>query len=168
MPGSRLVLKASAQNDSDTQRLLRRRMSRNGLSPDRVDWLSFTKGPMEHLQKYGHFDIALDPIPTGGCTTTCEALWMGVPTITLAGSHYVSRMSTAVLTGASLPEWIASDQPGYIKLACEHAANLSHLRANRDHWRHQLQASPLGDAEDLMHHLEAAFSQMHSEVLRKA
>ena len=50
----------------------------------------------------------------------------------------------------------------------EHAANLSHLRANRDHWRHQLQASPLGDAEDLMHHLEAAFSQMHSEVLRKA
>ena len=165
--GSRLVLKASAQNDSDTQRLLRRRMSRNGLSPDRVDWLSFTEGPMEHLQKYGHFDIALDPIPNGGCTTTCEALWMGVPTITLAGSHYVSRMSTAVLTGANMPEWIASDQLGYIKLACEHAANLSHLRANRDHWRYQLQASPLGDAEDLMHHLEAAFSQMHSEVLRK-
>ena len=62
---------------------------------------------------------------------------------------------------------LLSDQLGYIKLACEHAANLSHLRANRDHWRYQLQASPLGDAEDLMHHLEAAFSQMHSEVLRK-
>ena len=76
---------------------LRRRMLRQGLDPDRVDWLALTKGPVEHMQQYAHVDIALDPIPNGGCTTTCEALWMGVPTITLAGSHYVSRMSTAVL-----------------------------------------------------------------------
>lgn len=167
VPGSRLVLKASSQTDSDTQRLLCRRMVRQGVDPERVDWLALTKGPVEHMQQYAHMDIALDPIPNGGCTTTCEALWMGVPTITLAGSHYVSRMSTAVLAGANMPEWIAQDRPSYINLAREHAARVSELRANRDHWRRQLQASPLGDAADLMHHLEAAFTRMYAEVLSR-
>ena len=79
VPGSRLVLKASSQSDSDTQRLLRRRMVRQGLDPERVDWLALTKGPVEHMQQYAHMDIALDPIPNGGCTTTGEALWMVCP-----------------------------------------------------------------------------------------
>ena len=69
----------------------------NGLDPDRVEWLPLTQGPWEHLQQYSKLDVALDPFPNGGCTTTCESLWMGVPVITLKGSHYVSRMSTAVL-----------------------------------------------------------------------
>ena len=168
VPGSRLVLKASAETDSDTQRLLRRRMLRQGLDPDRVDWLALTKGPLEHLAQYAQIDIALDPIPNGGCTTTCEAMWMGVPTITLAGSHYVSRMSTAVLAGANMNEWIAQDLPEYINLAREHAVHVSKLRANRDHWRRQLLSSPLGDAADLIHHLEDAFSQMNAQMLNKA
>ena len=77
-------------------------MLRQGLNPERVEWLEITEGPVEHLQQYAHIDIALDPCPNGGCTTTCEALWMGVPTITLAGSNYVSRMSTAVLSGSNM------------------------------------------------------------------
>ena len=168
VPGSRLVLKASAQSDPETQRLLRRRMLRQGLDPERVDWLSLTKGPVEHLQQYSHIDIALDPIPNGGCTTTCEALWMGVPTLTLAGTHYVSRMSTAVLSGANMFDWIAEDRDHFIRLAREHAARVLELRANRCHWRIQLQNSPLGDAADLMQHLEIAFTQMYTEVLSKA
>ena len=72
-------------------------MHQQGLDPDRVDWLEITKGPVEHLHQYAHIDIALDPVPNGGCTTTCEALWMGVPTVTLLALTYVSRMSTAVL-----------------------------------------------------------------------
>ena len=82
-------------------------MQRQGLDPQQVDWLELTKGPTEHLYQYSHIDIALDPIPNGGCTTTCEALWMGVPTITYAGANYVSRMSTAVLSGAAMFDWIA-------------------------------------------------------------
>ena len=167
VPGSRLVLKASSKRDSDTQRILRRRMLRQGLDPERVDWLALTRGPVEHMQQYAHIDIALDPIPNGGCTTTCEALWMGVPTITLAGSNYVSRMSTAVMTGANMPEWVAHDRAGYINLALENAARLVEIRAMREHWRFQLQNSPLGDASDLMNNLEAAFSQMKSEVLSR-
>lgn len=167
IPNARLVLKASADSDGNTLLLLQRRMRRQGLDPERVDWLPLTKGPIEHMQQYKKMDIALDPIPNGGCTTTCEALWMGVPTITLAGSQYVSRMSTAVLAGANMPEWIARDRAGYINLAREHSARVTELRANRDHWRRQLQASPLGDATDLMHHLEAAFSDMHAEVVSR-
>ena len=167
VPDSRLVLKASAQNDSDTQRLLRRRMLRQGLDPERVEWLALTSGPVEHMQQYAQIDIALDPIPNGGCTTTCEALWMGVPTITLEGSHYVSRMSTAVLAGADMPEWIAKDRAGYIALARSNASRVAELRTNRDHWRLQLQNSPLGDAADLMRHLEDAFSHMYAEALSK-
>ena len=92
---------------------------------------------------------------------------MGVPTVTLAGSHYVSRMSTAVLEGANMPEWIAKDRAGYINLAREQAARVSQLRNDRQHWRRQLVSSPLGDAADLMHHLEASFTQMHSLVLSR-
>ena len=117
-------------------------MLRQGLDPERVEWLALTHGSVEHMQQYSQIDIALDPIPNGGCTTTCEALWMGVPTITLAGTHYVSRMSTAVLAGANMPEWVAEDRAGYIKLACENASRVAELRANREHWRRQLKASP--------------------------
>lgn len=165
VPGSRLTLKAAADADADTQRLLRRRMIRNGIDPERIDWLALTKGPREHMQQYARIDIALDPIPNGGCTTTCEALWLGVPTITMAGSHYVSRMSTAVLSGAGMDEWVAADAAAYIALAQLHAATLKELRANRQQWRKRLQASPLGDAADLMFHLEQAFSGMYIQKL---
>ena len=167
VPGSRLVLKASAQTDSDTQLLLRRRMLRQGLDPQRVEWLALTKGTLEHLQQYAQIDIALDPIPNGGCTTTCEALWMGVPTITLAGSHYVSRMSTSVLAGANMPDWIAHNCTEYINLAREHSLHLNELRANRERWRSQLLESPLGDASDLMKHLEATFGEMYKDVISR-
>ena len=73
-----------------------------------------TSGVVEHLEQYSYIDIALDCFPNGGCTTSCEALWMGVPVITLTGSSYVSRMSTAVLAGASLNQFCASDISDYL------------------------------------------------------
>jgi protein O-GlcNAc transferase len=167
VPDARLTLKAAAVGDADTQRLLRRRILRQGIDPERIDWLPLAKGPVEHMQQYARMDIALDPIPNGGCTTTCEALWMGVPTITMAGSHYVSRMSTAVLTGAGLNDWIAADANHYVQLAQRWAADVSSLRGQRSRWREQLQASPLGDAADLMRHLEAGFSAMHAQLLSR-
>jgi len=167
IPGSILVLKANAKDDSATQELLRRRMLRYGLDPERVDWLPLTNTAHEHLEQYKTLDVALDPIPNGGCTTTCEALWMGVPVITLAGATYVSRMSTAVLHGALLPEWVCGSPEAYLSLACAQADQLQALRSSRDHWRRQLQSSPLGDAADLMYHLEHAFSAMHVKALAR-
>jgi len=165
IPGSILVLKANATDDNATQELLRRRMLRHGVDPGRVDWLPLTNTAHEHLEQYRYLDVALDPIPNGGCTTTCEALWMGVPVITLAGATYVSRMSTAVLHGALLPEWVCPSPEAYLSLACAQAEQLQGLRSRRDHWRRQLQSSPLGNAADLMYHLEQAFSAMHVKAL---
>ena len=135
-------------------------MIAHGLDPDRVEWLSLTRGPLEHLQQYSRLDVALDPFPNGGCTTTCESLWMGVPVITMKGSHYVSRMSTAVLAGAQLSDWIADTPEDYLSKAKGAAQQLSFLRQNRHKWRHQLQRSPLGDVIGLMQSLEDAFTSI--------
>ena len=135
-------------------------MITHGLDPDRVEWLPLTRGPLEHLQQYSKLDVALDPYPNGGCTTTCEALWMGVPVITLKGSHYASRMSTAVLAGAQLDNWIADSADNYIEKAIEAAQHLSSLRQSRCTLRQHLQDSPLGDPVGLMHAIEDVFTTM--------
>ena len=105
-------------------------------------------------------DVALDPFPNGGCTTSCEALWMGVPVITLAGDLYVSRMTTAVLAGAHLPEWIASSEDDYFNKALLAASQRQKLRQSRDQLRQQLQASPLGDAAALNESLSQCWHEM--------
>ena len=83
-------MKAFSSEDSDSATLLKRRLIRAGLNYDRIHF-PFTSTPQEHLLQYGQMDIALDSFPNTGCTTTCEALWMGVPVITLRGQHYVSE-----------------------------------------------------------------------------
>lgn len=159
---AQLVLKAFASEDQDTAELLRRRLIRAGIDLSRVIWLPYTATPEDHLLQYAQVDVALDSFPNTGCTTTCEALWMGVPVITLAGTHYVSRMASAVLAASRLREWITTSPDAYIQLAMEQARSdrLQWLRMHRCHWRLQLQASPLGDAADLMNHLHRTFEEL--------
>ena len=164
VPGSRLALKAYTSDDPGTSILLRRRMLRCELNPDSVIWLPTTPSVEEHLQQYGLLDVALDPFPNGGCTTTCEALWMGVPVITLAGTHYVSRMSAAVLTGADLREWIAVNEDEYLNRAVRAANQCLHLRQSRNQLRQHLQSSPLGDAKSLNHALHQAWVGMAETI----
>lgn len=156
--GSKLVLKASNDDDTATQELLQRRMIRQGLDPSSVIWLPRTKSPAEHLLQYSCVDVALDCFPNGGCTTTCEALWMGTPVVTLTGLGYVSRMSTAVLQGAGMSEWCASSVHEYIQIAANQADNLAFLRSNRSVWRHKLVNNPLGDSVSLMKEIEKTIS----------
>lgn len=160
VPDARLVLKANSGSDRSTQELLRRRMSRHGLDPNRVIWLPLAETHEQHLQQYAQVDVALDCFPNGGCTTTCEALWMGVPVITLTGDRYVSRMSTSVLIGAGLEDFCATSESGYLEIAKMQATRLSWLRENRAFWREKVINSPLGDARDLMIHMTQAFFQL--------
>ena len=95
VPDAILVLKANAEEDIHTQRILRKRMITHGLDPERVEWLPLTRS-LGALTTIFKTDVALDPFPNGGCTTTCEALWMGVPVITLQGSHYESDEHSSV------------------------------------------------------------------------
>lgn len=155
--GSILVLKATTESDSTSKALLLDRFMRCGLDPERVRWVPFTPTSEEHLLQYAQIDISLDPFPNGGCTTTLESLWMGVPVITLKGPHYVSRMSSAILAAAALPELIADSEESYIRLAVEFSHRIEFLRTSRNTWRTSLMESKLGDASDLMRQLEECF-----------
>ena len=160
VPDAILVLKANASEDLHTQMILRKRMISHGLDPDRVEWLPLTQGPLEHLQQYSKLDVALDPYPNGGCTTTCESLWMGVPVITLKGSHYVSRMSTAVLAGAQLDDWIADSADDYLIKSKRSSTAVIVLATKSWQVASTAAESPLGDPMGLMNALEEAFSVM--------
>ena len=155
-----LVLKAHANTDISTQTLLLRRMRKAGLPVERLEWLPLTSTPSEHLHQYSHLDISLDCYPNCGCTTTCESLWMGVPVVTLAGNHYVSRMSTAVLSGAGLSQLVAESTDDYVSIAVDLASRITSLRSSRNSWRDVLINSPLGTASELMSSLESAFTLM--------
>lgn len=163
VPNSRLVLKATSPDDSLTLELLKRRLINARIDLQRIDWLPLAPTSLEHLQQYSKLDVALDCTPNGGCTTTCEALWMGVPVITLSGSTYVSRMSTSVLHGAGLEEWCANTEADYVKIALSASRNVNNLRSSRINWRTKLANSALGDASGLMKSLDQTFFKLYRQ-----
>ncbi len=167
LPSASLVLKASNKDDKGTQELLCRRMRRQGLDPERVIWLPRAPSATEHLHQYQFVDVVLDCFPNGGCTTTCEALWMGTPVITLAGNSYVSRMSTAVLAGAGLSQWSVNTKQAYLDLAVSLADCLRDLRQQRDQWRNKIKTNELGDASGLMLNLENSLKKLYWEKFEK-
>jgi protein O-GlcNAc transferase len=95
--GSRLLLKASGSGDPTTQAHLRDAFGAAGVDPARIDFTAYVATASEHLATYGEVDIALDTSPYNGTTTTCEALWMGVPVITLVGERHSGRVGASLL-----------------------------------------------------------------------
>ena len=94
---------------------------------------------------YAQMDVALDPFPYNGTTTTCEALWMGVPVVTLAGDRHIARVGASLLTAVGHPEWVASSREEYIRIAIGLARDRAGRAALRTGLRDALRASPLGD-----------------------
>jgi predicted O-linked N-acetylglucosamine transferase (SPINDLY family) len=114
----------------------------------------------EHLTAYGEMDIALDTFPYVGTTTTCEALWMGVPVVTLAGETHVSRVGASLLRAAGLPELIATSAEDFVRIAAELANDRERRAELRRELRSRLSASPLMDATAFTRHLEEAYRTM--------
>lgn len=159
-PGSRVVLKF-AQADSDWLRgRFAKRFEDAGLDPARLEILGKIDDKAGHLGAYSRIDIALDPIPYAGTTTTCEALDMGVPVITLRGRTHAGRVGASLLTAAGLERFIAEDEAGYIgltrALAADHAAR-AELRGSL---RARLRGGPLCDAPAFTRKLEAAYREI--------
>jgi protein O-GlcNAc transferase len=155
VPGSRLHLMASQLSEASTRQTTLERFMAQGIDATRL----LIQGPMpriKYLQTYQRVDIALDPFPYTGGTTTAEALWMGVPVLTLAGNTFLSRQGVGLLMNAGLPEWIASDADDYVRRAVAHAGDLQKLSALRAGLRPQVLASPLFDAPRFARHFEAA------------
>ncbi len=116
-PGSRLLLKGAGLAGGAERAEFEARLARCGLPLDRVDLLERTPDTRSHLQLYERIDVALDTFPYHGTTTTCEALWMGVPVITLEGDRHVSRVGASLLRAVGLDDCIATTPADYIQAA---------------------------------------------------
>jgi len=160
VPRSRLVLKAHSLADSLTRQRVLDRLDRAGVDRIRIDLLPKTPGIADHLRDYARMDVGLDPFPYNGTATTCEALWMGVPVITLAGSAHVSRVGASLMTTVGLPEFIASNREQYVRIAVDVAGNPGGVAEIRSGMRRRIGASPLRDESGITRAIEAAYRRM--------
>ena len=155
IPDSRLVLKTHQFSDPTVAARMLGTFAAAGVDPGRID----LRGASRHrafMAEYNDIDIALDPFPYSSGLTTCEALWMGVPTIVHAGEIFAARHSLSHMCNAGLPDWAAYDAPSYQALAVAKATNIPALAALRSGLRAQVKASPLIDAPRFGRNLGAA------------
>ncbi len=145
VPGSKLLLKGRGLGDPVARQRYLDRLATTNLPVDRVEFLERTAKTEDHLALYQRVDISLDTFPYHGTTTTCEALWMGVPVITLMGDRHVARVSGSLLTAIGRPEWIAQNADDYVRIAAQLAADPVALATARAGLREQVRRSPLGD-----------------------
>jgi predicted O-linked N-acetylglucosamine transferase (SPINDLY family) len=145
VPGSRLVMKGGGLGSPALQTAARRRLAAAGLPADSVDLLERTHSQEDHLASYSLVDIALDTFPYNGTTTTCEALWMGVPVVTLAGDRHASRVGASLLRAVGRADWVAADWAGYVRKAAGLAADRAALASGRKSLREEFRRSALFD-----------------------
>ena len=167
VPFSRLVLKAVALDDVKAADRLRAELVSRGISPERFD-LRGSSSYADTLRQYGDIDIALDPFPFGGGATSCDALWMGVPVVSLPDWQPVSRQTASFLHAIGRPEWVAEDIAGYIDIAARLAANPLRLQDLRSMQRDEMRFSPLCDSMRLGREMEAAMRWMWQRYLERS
>jgi predicted O-linked N-acetylglucosamine transferase (SPINDLY family) len=161
VPGSRLLLKSIGFLSMDARRRVRESLcSQSGIGEERLDIRGPEDSHESHLALYREMDIALDTFPYHGTTTTCEALWMGVPVVTLAGRTHVSRVGVSLLTNVGLPELIAESEDEYVRIAVELARDVEQLVNYRSNLRDKMLGSQLLDAPSFAREIEGAFRQM--------
>jgi protein O-GlcNAc transferase len=156
VPRSRLMLHAKeGSHRNEVLRLL----AEYSVETERVEFIG-VQASADYFRSYRDIDIALDPFPCAGGTTTCDALWMGVPVVTLAGRTAVGRTGVSILSVIGLPELIASDVAQYVRIAIELAEDFPRLEKLRAGLRELMLRSPLCDAGGFARDVEAAYRQM--------
>ncbi len=159
LPGSRLLLKAMSFHDDTTCQYVRNMFMQRGIPEERILLHSSDKPP-EHLESYNLVDIGLDTFPFNGAATTCEAMWMGVPVITLEGIAYHSRVGVSLLSNIGLGELVARTFEEYISIAVNLAGDLKSLGALRESLRDRMARSALLDAKRFALDLENCYRTM--------
>ena len=158
IPTSRLLIKGvnfEAPEFRETKARFRDGFASAGIAESRVELRGHTATTAEHLGTYAEVDIGLDPFPYNGTTTTCEALWMGVPVITLEGDHHAARVGVSLLTRLGLPELIAETPERYVEIALALAHDPAGLASLRAGMRERMAASPLRDELGFARRFEA-------------
>ncbi|BBC73853.1 conserved hypothetical protein [Altererythrobacter sp. B11] len=161
-PGSRLVLKGPSFLDSVAVQRFGDMFVDAGVSADRLEF----RGPSsldEMMAEYADIDIALDCFPYNGGTTSCQALWMGAPVITLAGESFVQRMGAGLMTAIGRPEWVAQDEEAFVRIAVDLASDRAALLEEKRSLRQRLAASPAGDIGSYTRALEDAYRRMWND-----
>lgn len=164
VPDSRLVLKWRTLADESLCEAIHSGFAERGTDPRRIE-LRPASFHVDALDQYADIDIALDPFPFTGGLTSCEALWMGVPVITLPQGRAVSRQTFALLSAIGRAEWSASDASHYVAIAQRLARNKEHLAGVRATMRKTMRASTLMDVDGFTRGLEATFYAMHNSQL---
>jgi predicted O-linked N-acetylglucosamine transferase (SPINDLY family) len=157
VPNACLLLKSKQFADEQTRQRFVDLFSVQGIAAERVILLPRVSSTGGHLAVYQQVDIGLDPFPYNGTTTTCEALWMGVPVITLRGSRHSGRVGASILTRVGLSDLITDSPEQYVRLAMELAQDTDGLERLRATLRARMQASPLCNGRMFARSMENTF-----------
>ncbi|HTN93101.1 MAG TPA: tetratricopeptide repeat protein [Gallionella sp.] len=166
LPSARLRLQCQQFGSPEVRRQFMQRLQQFDIVPSRVTMHGAM--PREaYLSAHSEVDIILDTFPYTGATTTCEALWMGVPTVSLAGDTFLARVGASVLSSAGLEEWIAVNEQEYISKAVSLAGDIPKLAALRAGLREHVLASPVFDAPRFARNLETVLWAMWKECAQQ-
>jgi protein O-GlcNAc transferase len=153
LPGAAILMHVTPGNSR--QRVLDL-FAQAGIDPQRIQFEGRVH-PRDYFQLYGKIDIALDTSPFAGGTTTCDALWMGVPVVTMRGQTVIGRGGVSILTNVGLPQLVAESEEQYLQIATGLAGDRGQLERWRSELRQKMQASPLMDAPRFARNMEAAY-----------
>jgi len=160
VPNARLLLKAKCFADEHTRLHAKEMFAARGIDSTSIEFLPWEPSTRPHLALYNRIDIALDTFPYNGTTTTCEALWMGVPVVTLSSTTHASRVGLSLLSNTGLPELAAQTPDEYVEKAVYLARDLEKLQSLRLSLRDMMSRSPLTDARRFTRHLEDAYRRI--------
>ena len=167
LPESKLLLKDSQPVVRSIQERILAALEHHGISRERVEFAAPTPDWRAHMALYNRLDIALDTLPLNSETTAFDALWMGVPVITLEGGWYGSRMTSAILKALGKPEWIARSEDEYVSLVALLARDRTGRKTLRTSQRSRMAHSPLCDTDGLAKIFGNAFDEMFELWLAK-
>ena len=168
VPNSRLLVKNDALRDGSVRELWLNKFREYGVPESRLELIPRVAAYADHLDLYGQVDIALDVFPYNGTTTTCEALWMGVPVIGLRGKRHVGRVGASLLARVGLSDLVAETPAEYVDKAAELAADHARLTELRHALRERMRNSGLGDSALFSRTLEQAFREMWQRWLTES
>lgn len=157
-PNSKLLIEAPDLNSGKPRNVLTQRLESHGIDMSRVIFSDRIDNQQYSL--YNKIDIALDTFPCNGGTTTCDALFMGVPVVSVAGNTFMSRLGATVLHNASHPEWLANSVEEYIKIAVNMASDITALAHTRETLRDEVENSPLMDEIGFARKVERAYREI--------
>jgi predicted O-linked N-acetylglucosamine transferase (SPINDLY family) len=160
VPDSRLLLKAKQLRDNQTRERFKELIALEGIKQERLDMHSMLSKTSDHLRLYNRVDIGLDPFPYNGTTTTCEALWMGVPVITMLGDRHAARVGASIMCRVGLEDLVAHSVDEYIALAVSLANDRHRLLTLRNSLCQMMQKSQLMDKKLFAETVENAYRQM--------